>query len=173
MPTADEKPASLRTKPSIYRKLEPICQDGTVSPPLSPSGGFLLLNFELPYRDSFALSLRPHGHKVFVPEEGGKTYSGLSDNQIWNFDYLFCDLTRRISHDEFQELRRICRLRRSDGISLPKTCFVPDDWTPEFQRFVEAEFEAHIIRCKVPDPSLVPETIPNSSGDETDEGGSL
>lgn len=61
----------------------------------------------------------------------------------------------------------------SDGISIPKTCFVPQDWTPEFQRFVGAEFEAHIVPCKLSGASLFLETIPNTSSDETDEGGAL
>jgi hypothetical protein len=148
-----------------------ICQGRAEGLKSSPSEGFLLLNFESPYRDIFALSLRLHGHKVFVPEEHGKTYSDLSDDQIRNFDYLFCNLTRRISHDGFQELRRICRVRRSDGLSLPKTCYVPEEWRPEFQRFIEAEFEAHIISCDKPDRSLLLEAIPNTSGNGTEKGG--
>lgn len=137
------------------------------------SGGFLLLNFGPTSRDSLALSLRLCGQRVFAPEEYGKPYSDLTDNEIQDFDYLFCDLTRRIDHDDFQKLRRICRLRGQDGSSIPKICLVPQDWAPEFQRFVGAEFEAHLIPCKARDLNLPEETIQGISSNESagfDEG---
>jgi hypothetical protein len=55
------------------------CQEGRRA---SPLGGFLLLNLKLPYRDNLVSSLRLRRHKIFVPEEHGKTYSDLTDDQI-------------------------------------------------------------------------------------------
>jgi hypothetical protein len=136
------------------------------NPPPSFSAGFLLLNFEFPHRDTLAFSLRRCGQRVVVPQEQSKTDFDFTDDEMQNADYVFCDLTRKITHNEFQKLRRICRLRKTDGASIPKTCWVPDDWTVEFQRFIGVEFEAHIIPRKPSDPNLPQETIHSTSNSE-------
>lgn len=117
----------------------------------TPSGGFLLLNFEPPYRDRLALSLRLHRRKVIVPAELGKTYSDLTDDEIRNADYVYLDLTRKISHDEFQELRRMCNLRKRDGMPLFAACWLLEKSQEDgFQLMVERFFGARIIVCKTP-----------------------
>lgn len=154
MPTAREKAVSAHpSKPFRYRKPKWTCQDDCASPVAFPSGGFLLLNFEAPYRNNLAFSLRLRRHKVCVPEEHGKTYSDLTNDQIRNCDYLFCDLTRRVSHDEFQTLRRICNLRKSDGTPLLVACWLLEkngDDEVAFQLLVERLFGARIVLCKTP-----------------------
>lgn len=144
MPTADEKPVYIRTKPFTYCKSEPTCQDGVnIS-----RGGFLLLNFEPPYRDNLAFSLRLHRRKVIVPEELGKTYADLTNNEILNADYIFCDLTRKIKHDDFQKLRGICTLRQIDGMPILTACWLLEAADPGFQLSVEILFGARIVLCK-------------------------
>lgn len=151
MPTADEKPASLRTsKPFTYRKSESTCQEQAIRPSPPHSGGFFLLNFASPYREALALSLRLHRRRVIVPEEQGKTYVDFSDDEIRDTDYLFCDLTRKISHDEFQELRRICNLRKRDGMPLLVGCWLRKDRDYAFQLIVEKFFAARIVLCEIP-----------------------
>lgn len=115
------------------------------------SGGFLLLNFEPPYRDELALSLRLCRRKVIIPADLGKTYSDLTDEEIRNADYVYCDLTRRITHDEFQRLRRICNLRKRDGMPLLVACWLLEKAQEDgFQLTVERFFGARIILCKAP-----------------------
>jgi hypothetical protein len=79
------------------------------------------------------------------------TYSDLTNDEIRNVDYIFCDLTRKISHDEFQKLRRICNLRKRDGMPLLVACWILDEEENEgFQKIVEKFFGARIVLCKKP-----------------------
>ena len=102
-----------------------------------PSGGFLLLNFELPYRNDLALSLRLQHHKVIVPEEHGVSLMDLQDEDIRRADFILFDLTR-IDHDTvWLPLRRICRLRKPDGMPLFVHCFSRIHRGEDFHRMVE------------------------------------
>jgi hypothetical protein len=89
----------------------------------SSSGAILLLNFEAEYRDRLALALRTLGLKVLTPEADGMPLSRLEAKYFLQVNFILFDLTR-LNHDEvWLPLRRICRLRKPDGMPLMVHCF--------------------------------------------------
>jgi hypothetical protein len=147
---ADATPVIAIERPYIDAKGQSPCQASPRSQSAlrSPSGGFLLLNFEPPYRDHLLTTLRHCRYRVIVPEDEGKTYFDLTDDEVRNADYVFCDLTRRVSHEQFQRLRHLCTVRKTDGPPILAACFISEDAPPGFQLLVEALFGARIVLCK-------------------------
>lgn len=143
LPTDTTRTPASSNRPPHGNKSGSNCQDWG-------SGGFLLLNFESPYRDNLAFSLRLQRIRIIVPEEHGKTYADLTDDEIRDVDYIFCDLTRNVRHDEFRKLQRICNLQRQDGMSILTACWLLKNAQPEFQLMVERLFKARIILCEKP-----------------------
>lgn len=138
MRPANGKPASFRpNKPSLYRKGFSTCQELAAKQELPTVRAIFLLNFDPPYRDSHTITLRACRYKVFVPEEHGRSVADLTDNELRQADYVLFDLTRLGYNDVFLQLRRICRLRRTDGMPVFVTCLSRKYRGPEFQRIVE------------------------------------
>lgn len=139
MPAAHAKPASFSTtKPSLYRKREPTCQtcpSRSLEPPFTRA--IFLLNFESPYRESLAIVLRNLRHKVFVPEEYGKSVHELTDSELQQAEFVLFDVTR-LNHDAvWLPLRRICHLQKPDGMPVMVSCSSRIYRGPEFQLLVE------------------------------------
>jgi len=105
--------------------------------PSAPSTGILLLNFELPYREQLALVLRHLRYQIFVPEEQGLVLRNMKDKEFQQADFVLFDLTS-LNHDEvWIPLRRICRLRKSDGMPVMVHCFSRIYRGPDFHLLVE------------------------------------
>lgn len=139
MPPAHSKPASFRiAKPSLYRKREATCQTSPTRSPEPPlRRAIFLLNFESPYREKLAIVLRSLRHRVFVPEEHGRSVHELTDAEFERAEFVLFDLTR-LNHDQvWLPLRRICRLRQPDGMPLMVSCSSRIYRGPEFQLLVE------------------------------------
>ena len=138
MPTADGIPASFRfSKPSLYKKPQPACQIPARSLGPALSSAIFLLNFKSPYRESLAIVLRNLGHKLFVPEEYGKSVHQLKDEEFQQAEFILFDLTR-LNHDRvWLPLRRICYLRKSDGMPVFVHCFSSIDHGSDFHLMVE------------------------------------
>jgi hypothetical protein len=141
MPPAHGKPASFRpNRPSPYRKRQSTCQEDATRPSErepSTARAIFLLNFDPPYREGHAVTLRRCRYKVFVPEEYGRSVADLTDDELRQADYVLFDLTHLNYDDVFLQLRRICRLRRPDGMPVFVTCLSRKYRGPEFQRIVE------------------------------------
>jgi hypothetical protein len=138
MPPAHGKPASFRVaKPSSYRKREQTCQVSTAGSTHAPLGAIFLLNFESPYRENLAITLRNLRLKVFVPEEYGKSLQKMTDAEFRQADLILFDLTR-LNHDQvWLPLRRICRLRNPHPMPLMVHCFSRIDRGSDFRLMVE------------------------------------
>ncbi len=139
MPSADGKPASVRfTRPFPYKNLQASRQGSLARPPRPlVSSAIHLLNFESPHRESLAIVLRGLRHKVFVPEEHGISLHELKDEDLRQADLILFDLTR-LNHDTvWLPLRRICRLRKPDGMPLMVSCFSRIYRGPDFHLLVE------------------------------------
>ena len=149
MPPADGKPASIHfAQPCLHNTAQSVCQSCATTLQRSAPGGFLLLHSELPRRDHFVLPLRALRLNVIVPEEIGKSLSEVTDDEIRNIDFIFCDLTHPIDDNGFRQLRRIFHVRRRDGIPVLGACWLRDDCDVEFQRSVEIKLGAKVILCK-------------------------
>jgi hypothetical protein len=138
------RPASTtRAFPYEYRpenqsKLRSTRQDSipVCSLPPRPHSIFVL-NFDAPYRQHLALSLRQLRYSLFIPEEHGTSLYELSDQIFQQADFILVDLTN-LNHDRvWVPLRRIGKLRRSDGIPLMVHCFSRVYRGPEFHLLVE------------------------------------
>jgi hypothetical protein len=99
-----------------------ICQESALTPGSSASEAIFLLNFDSPRREGYAFTLRGRRLKVFIPEETGRSLADLKDDELRQADYVLFDLTRLNHDDVFLGLRRLCRLRRSEGIPVQVTC---------------------------------------------------
>jgi hypothetical protein len=124
-PQNESKLASVRQDRFPYR-------DGRAS-----SSFIFLLNFDSPYGERLALVLRHLRYSIFIPEECGMSIRDLKDKEIHQADFILFDLTS-LHHDEvWVPLRRICRLRKEDGMPLMVHCFSRIDRGPEFHLMVE------------------------------------
>lgn len=148
MPPADEKPALVRvTGPSTYRKPQSVCQECATRPGTSTSSGILLVNFELPYRENRAITLRARGHKVLVPEEHGTSLWEITGSDLQQIDLVLCDLTR-VNYDTWRELRRICRFRKHDRLAIMAICSSRTYRGAEFELLVEKELETRLVHAQ-------------------------
>ena len=94
------------------------------------------MNFPSPHLEGLAFDLRNRGHKIFVPEEHGTSVRELPDEELLLADFIFFDLTQ-LNHDVWSQLRRICRLRKPDGLPLIVSCSSRIYRGPEFRLLVE------------------------------------
>jgi hypothetical protein len=139
MPTTDTTPALryLRTLKHKSRVI-PDCQDRFAGRSGSSSSPYIfILNFGSPYRDRLALRLRQLRYEIFVPETQGITLSELRDQAFERADFILFDLTNLNHDDVWVPLRRICRLRKPDGMPLMVHCFSRVDRGSEFHLMVE------------------------------------
>ncbi len=111
----------------------------------SCAGAIFLLNFQSPYRESLAVVLRTRHFNVFIPEERNKSLSGLGELELQQADLAIFDLTR-INRNIWTQLRRICRVRKPDGMSVMVLCWSRRYHDPVFHLMVEklgARFICH------------------------------
>lgn len=81
--------------------------------------------------------LRTLGLKVHITESYGTSLSRLRDEHVLSADFILFDLTR-LNHDAvWLLLRRIRRLRKSDGMPLFVHCFSRIDRGSDFHLTVE------------------------------------
>jgi hypothetical protein len=125
---------SGRANKSILR---PTFQESRNRPTSSSHGAILLINFEPVYRERLALVLRTLGLKVLAPESDGTPLSRLRDEYFLFADFILFDLTRLNHNEIWLPLRRICRLRKPDGMPLMVHCFSRIDRGSDFHLMVE------------------------------------
>jgi hypothetical protein len=117
--------------------LQSALQEELHRPSSSPHGAILLLNFESGYRDRLSLVLRRLGFSVLIPESDGIPLSKARDEYFLSADFILFDLTR-LNHDAvWLPLRRICRLRKIDGMPVMVHCFSRIDRGEDFHLMVE------------------------------------
>ena len=102
-----------------------------------PPNSIFLLNFDSPYREQLTLVLRHLRYQIFIPEEQGMALRNMKNKEFQQADLILFDLTR-LNHDEvWIPLRRICRLRKPDGMPLMVHCFSRIYRGPDFHLLVE------------------------------------
>jgi len=147
MPPTDTTRTSVSLqRPPNESRSRSVRQGHADGPPVTP-GGIFLLNFQSPHRESRALTLRAQGHKVFVPEESGTALKALQGEDLRQADILICDLTR-IDSAVWADLRRICNLRRTDGMLLMVGCESQIYRGAEFELLVEKQLGARLVYAK-------------------------
>jgi hypothetical protein len=139
MHPADETPASVRvTGHPLQGKSYPIhgiCQEGANGRGSLFSGAILLLNFDPIHRDALAHSLEARRYVVIAPEAEGTALYAVRDDEVRGVDYVIFDVTRT-DDQSWNELRRVCRVRRHDGWPVMIACSSRRD-DPKLQLTIE------------------------------------
>lgn len=136
----DETPASVHDDgQSAHGKLYPpygSCQGSSNGYGSATSGIILLLNFDPVHREALTRSLEARRYGVIAPEVEGAPLHAIRDDVLRSADYLIFDVTRT-DEQSWNQLRRVCRVRRHDGWPVMVACLSRRD-DPQLQLDVEA-----------------------------------
>jgi len=96
----------------------------------------LLLNFDPFCQEALELTLRACRYKVVVPEAEGIPLDDVTDDELQQVDFVVFNLTHR-SDETWRRFRRICSVRRMDGMPLLVQGWSRKYHGPQFHHDVE------------------------------------
>jgi response regulator RpfG family c-di-GMP phosphodiesterase len=132
-PTDTARTSAWSTRPPEAYTAGAICQE-------SANGGYglagtvLLLNFDPIHREVLTRNLEASRYKVIAPEAEGTALHAVRD-EVCEVDYVIFDVTRT-DDQSWNQLRRVCRVRRHDGWPVMIACSSRRD-DPKLQLAVE------------------------------------
>jgi DNA-binding response OmpR family regulator len=139
MNPADETPATVhhdeQSAHGISYSPHGSCQGNSDGQDSATSGTILLLNFDPVHREALTRSFEARRYKVIASEAEGARLHAIPDDELRSADYLIFDVTRT-DDQSWNQLCRICRVRRHDGWPVMIACSSRRD-DPRLQLAVE------------------------------------